>query len=83
MKYVITIWSIAVVTVAIFATTATAEVTAAERSFGTPEMTLVKETEMKGRKNKNDWWWGAPTIKGGQGKFDTTYTPTGKRPISC
>ena len=50
MKYVIAIWPIAVVTVALLATRATAEEAVAERSFGAPEMKLVEETEMKGRK---------------------------------
>ncbi len=48
MKPVTAIRFIAVV--AAGACAASAETNATERSFGTPEMTLVKETGMKGRK---------------------------------
>jgi len=41
---------VAVVVVTAFTSATIGEMTVAERSFGTPEMTLVKETEMKGRK---------------------------------
>lgn len=41
---------VAVVVFALFTSTAMAEEAVAERSFGNPKMTLVNETEMKGRK---------------------------------
>ena len=34
------------------------------------------------RKNKNDWWWGAYTIRDGQGKYDGRYTPAEKRVLT-
>jgi len=160
MKSVMTKCFVGAGAVALFVSAATVEVTAAARSFGTPKMTLVRVTEVKGRKvlryehesipewgyaqaqkdyfyllplagkpenkplhvvlhsaghsgdkvladafrhpdwfhyvgledhsvlyldcrkNKNDWWWGAHAIRGGKGKFDTTYTPTEKRVLT-
>jgi len=34
------------------------------------------------RKNRNDWWWGAHSIKGAPGKYADKYSPTEKRVLT-
>jgi beta-glucosidase len=52
MRYSITIWRVAVVTIALIATMVTAEVAAAERSFGTPGYTEAQLADMYGLTGK-------------------------------